>query len=81
MVSFIKSPLLNNFIIQIVFQIYAFIEVINQSYLYEISQEVGLTIEYIYNNYPRSEIIIVIVIITSCTFKRLSIELSNFSSN
>ena len=73
--------LLNNFIVRIAFQIYAFIETTSRSHLHEIPQEVGLAIEYIHNNYPRSEIATVTATTTSRTSKRSSAEPPDFPPN
>ena len=43
--------LFDNSIIQIIFQIYLFIEIINRLYLYEIFYKINLIIEYIHDNY------------------------------
>ena len=57
----ITSSLFNNFIIQIIFQLYTFIEIIDQLYLHKIFHKINLIIEYIHDNYSRFEIISIII--------------------
>lgn len=49
------TPDLDVDLVRIAYQIYFFIEATGRSHLHEIPRELGLSIEYIYHNYPRPD--------------------------
>ena len=67
-------PLLDNSIVRIAFQVYAFIEATGRSHLHEVPHETGVIIEYIHENYPRPEV----TATSSRTSKQSSAEPSDF---